>query len=608
MTKLFSCLAALFLALSAAAQTTVTGDITWGYRLDNTFADDENVKSIGTGSAGNYEVAIKVPADDMLKGASINGVRLPVRVAEVITAASVNIYGSDKKSLLTTQSVDLAELKDMSYCEVKLDAPVVLAEDAYVAFVFTTTGSTDGAKNPILYDKTVKEKGGFLLKSGSSFQDYSTYYGAFVLQVEVGNATLPNYSATIVPSSGQQTRQDLENTVDFTIVSDGAIHVTDIEYSISVDGGAAESRQVSVDIPAGLKQEAVIPVSFVAPHGLGEYKVEMSVLKVNGQDNSKAAEVSVSTFENISRIDRMVVMEEFTGTGCLYCPRGWAGLEKAHKAYPDRFIGLSIHQYSDDPMNYYEYPTLGGNSVPRCYFNRYSGGDVYYDILQTVKKYMEEVTNVEVHATASFADESRSSVVVNAEVTSIVPATYSLIYVLVADGLKSNKFVQSNYYYSFDASSFSDDPDDPMAKFCKGGIYGTYYCMPVYNDVVIGSSYDWSGNQGGSVTLEKEQTLTQSFTVDMPKASDKPELCEAIEKTGYDVYAVVLALNHLGIISNACRVKVENTTGMAPAGVGVLAPTEESCYSLGGIRMNGKTPGINVVKMNDGSSRKIMIK
>ena len=184
MKRLLSCLAALLVVLSASAQHTVADNIVWGYRLEPTFDGDDNVKAIGTGSAGNYEVGIKIPADGMFNRATISGVRLPIRSAEVITAAAVKVYGSDKKSVLTEQSVDLSLLADMSYCDVRLDNPVVMQGDAYVAFVFTTKGSSDKAKNPILYDKRTKEKESFLLKSGSSFSDYSSYYGAYILQVE----------------------------------------------------------------------------------------------------------------------------------------------------------------------------------------------------------------------------------------------------------------------------------------------------------------------------------------------------------------------------------------------------------------------------------------
>ena len=157
MKRLLSCLAALLVVLSASAQHTVADNIVWGYRLEPTFDGDDNVKAIGTGSAGNYEVGIKIPADGMFNGATISGVRLPIRSAEVITAAAVKVYGSDKKSVLTEQSVDLSLLADMSYCDVRLDNPVVMQGDAYVAFVFTTKGSSDKAKNPILYDKRTKE-------------------------------------------------------------------------------------------------------------------------------------------------------------------------------------------------------------------------------------------------------------------------------------------------------------------------------------------------------------------------------------------------------------------------------------------------------------------
>ena len=72
----------------------------------------------------------------------------------------------------------------------------------------------------------------------------------------------------------------------------------------------------------------------------------------NGNDNQateKSTDITLSTLEHF--IPRNVVVEEFTGTGCGWCPRGLVGMEKLRQTFGDRFIGIGIHQYnSTDAM------------------------------------------------------------------------------------------------------------------------------------------------------------------------------------------------------------------------------------------------------------------
>ena len=52
--------------------------IRWGSYQGEDFANDPNVSSIGMGVAGPVKAGIKVPAADLLTGATINRVMLPI--------------------------------------------------------------------------------------------------------------------------------------------------------------------------------------------------------------------------------------------------------------------------------------------------------------------------------------------------------------------------------------------------------------------------------------------------------------------------------------------------------------------------------------------------
>ena len=604
MYRIFTLFATLFVALASAAQSTVSGDITWGYRLADSFAGDDHIKFIGVGKAGESEIGLKVPANDMLKGGILNAVRIPVREAAVVSNAKVNVYASDMATLLSSEDVDVSRMSDLSYTDVELSVPVTLDDDVVVSVVYTTSGSTAAAKNPIVYDNSVKTKGAFLLKSGTKFQDYTSSYGAFVLQVKVSGATLSNYSAVFEPATGT-TRQDIVNTFDFPIVSNGAVDITDIDYGISVDGASEQEGHVKVSVPAGLSQKAVLPISFEAPHQIGQYEVKMRILKVNGQPNAKATEVTTFTFENISRFDRNCVMEEFTGMDCGYCTRGIAGMMKARAAYPDRFIGIAVHQFSGDLMNNWDYPSLCGNYVPACTYNREVAGDVYVDILQTVTKVISAVTPIDVHATAAFTDDSKKEVVVNASILSAVNASYEVVYALVGDGITGTNFIQTNYLYGDSQGKWDVTDDDPLSLFLAGGTYGKPYFRHTYDDVLLSSSYTSTVNQGGAFSLAADESTDRTYTLKLP--TDKT-LTDAIADSGYDLYAVVMVLNNFGYVTNACRVKVtDGSVGIGTIDRDAYEPREVSRYTIDGRRISGYTPGVNVVRMSDGTTRKIVV-
>lgn len=83
----------------------------------------------------------------------------------------------------------------------------------------------------------------------------------------------------------------------------------------------------------------------------------------------------------------VMVMEEFTGTWCSWCPRGMAFINYYHDIYPGRdgkgkFIAIALHSGSNDPMQMSneEYLTrafsdAGAVGYPAAWFNRTTCAD-----------------------------------------------------------------------------------------------------------------------------------------------------------------------------------------------------------------------------------------
>jgi hypothetical protein len=136
---------------------------------------------------------------------------------------------------------------------------------------------------------------------------------------------------------------------------------------------------------------------------------------------------------------------------------------------------------------------------------------------------------------------------------------YEVVYVLTADSLTgtSTAWRQSNYYNQYSAAEVGDAD---LAKFCKGGEYGTSRFAWNFDDVVIASSYNSLGNnQAASLgTLAAGQSVEDSYTLSLPA---KATLRTAVDASIDKVYAVAFVLNSEGAIAQAVKVAIAKSSG-----------------------------------------------
>ncbi len=586
------------------AQSTVDGTVQWGYYTGTSFND---LSCVGYGSqAGEYWVGVTIPANDLLKGTQIMAVDVPIYETSSISG-NIKVEFLDGSTVVASKTVAANTLTDYAPNTIVLDEPVTITKNLNLSVNFTTTGSTQSALYPILFDENTLAAGSLMLGDGTgAFSDYGEKFGCYAVTFQIAGIEMHDTNATFDVAEAT-TAMDTDNTVTYTVTSSASQAVKDIEYTISVAGGEPETRTAKVSIESGLGKTGTIDVAFHSPATVGDYNVDMAITKVNGIENSAANKVTTSTFHNLSRVlKRNVVMEEFTGTGCGYCPRGWAGMMQLNEEYGDRFIGIALHQYnSTDPMYIASssYP-LSYAGAPSSYIDRV-GSEVdpgYDSAAPVVAKRLNEVPGVAVTPVATFSDDFKT-VDVDATVDAAVAGTYQLVFVLTADGLTGTSFKQSNYYYSYTAAQWGYDSNSLVAKFCNGGEYGKSSVQLTFDDVALATSYKSSANKGGSVTLGTDETGTASYTLTMPT---KTALLTAIKNSDYNVYAVVIALAKDGTIANAGKVKVQ-----MPAGINEIATegaTEVARYSLDGRRLNGATTGVNIIRMSDGTSKTVIVK
>ena len=90
-------------------------------------------------------------------------------------------------------------------------------------------------------------------------------------------------------------------------------------------------------------------------------------------------EGSVTAVDRQESVPRNVVMEEFTGTWCGWCPRGMRAVELLSEIYGDRFIPIGVH-YNDvfESADFkYILDNYASGGFPGCTLNRLTSSDPY---------------------------------------------------------------------------------------------------------------------------------------------------------------------------------------------------------------------------------------
>ena len=308
-------------------------------------------------------------------------------------------------------------------------------------------------------------------------------------------------------------------------------------------------------------------------------------------------------------IERNVVAEQYTGTTRGYCPRGHVGMAKMRQTYGDRFIGIALHQYTtrpSDAMNIAisSYARLNFSGAPSCRLNRGVEIDPYYgsgyDVLDDFAEEMAIPGLAAVEVSGVF-NEDFTKVDAKANITPLFDGDYKLEFVLTADGLTGSGtgWNQSNYYYQYSPSQLPDD----LAPYAKGGEYGTGTIKNyVFNDVAIASSYVSSQNKVTVPSMTGGETSEFTYTLSMPTYT---KLKDALNMD--EIYVIALFISD-GKIINAAKAKVQTSEATGVRSISTEENGEAVSYSLDGRQLPASKKGLNIVRMADGSVRKVIVK
>ena len=600
--------------------------IWWGYGTET-----ENRGGLGVRAAETHDVAIFVaPDNSAIVGKTIKAIRFYLRDKANTNNVKVWISKSlpdDISSADYVQDVDQSALKagDESGKKQGLANDIALnkaytigSEGVYIGYSFTLTSASDEkTQYPILTWEGKKTANSFYLRTSKSINKWANFsnedYGRLSLQILVEGDFVQN---SVTPSS----LQDLvvvKNTTGkskLVVTNGGSAGISSIDYTIATDGEVGAEQHLDINPPfKTYGGQFTIDLPLAADANTGTTTKTITITKVNGKTNEASNKTVTCKLTTVGKqVKRGVVVEEFTGTGCPWCPRGLAGMKKLRDTFGENFIGVGIHQFNEtDPMYCKNYAKINFGGAPSCKIDRNETMDPFYgtsnDICDDFKEALARVAGVGVSVTGQL-NANRTEVTATATIDPLLSGTYEIAYALIGDELTGTGSVwkQSNNYAARTPAQWGTD-DPYLTPFCKGGKYGSSKVTLAYDDVLLASSYVSGTNKAKIDPLQEGKVVTNTYTLTLPT---KTVLKEAIEKAGYTKLTVIaMIIRKDGKIENAAKFYLSND----PAGVEGISENkselkEVARYTIDGRRISTPQRGLNIVKMSDGSTVKILVK
>lgn len=341
---------------------------------------------------------------------------------------------------------------------------------------------------------------------------------------------------------------------------------------------------------------------------------EINPFAIRVQLDDKFDTISYSVKDLAFQPVKRVIVEEMTGQDCGNCPRGHLAWENLERIYGDKVIMAGYHVYTGDSyesgMSSYVNQFLGLAGAPSAKIQRgetigsptyasinegktsYSFtsplGDCWFDLVQ---KEFDTDADADLGVTAYF-DETAQKVRATATAKfamNMQKQNIGLFLIITEDGLPG---FQHNYY--------SNDESEGLGEWGKGGTLGKEYVVYTHNDVVraqVGSYFGSTGYIPSTITSDKEYKAGIEF--------NKPAVNEIYNS---NVICMMIDAN-TGTVINVAKAKITDfASGIDGVNAADGNATETARYNAAGQIVTAPVKGLNIIRMSDGTIRKIIVK
>ena len=603
--------------IQPAAATPDYPDVTIGKddnRIDYGFYTGEGdiVTTTNNYKPETYDVAIKLN-DPAMVGTAIESITFPLQEVEGVSGIAVFLTSQlrveDGKNAadLTVKAVTPTE---PGFITVKLDKPYQIPEGGvFVGYSLTIDEVLSMANAmPIALTPEIHE-GGFYLHTSDGFLKWidaaEGLGGSSIIEVTLAGNTIKSNAAAVAEGQSQYVMTGEAFNVPVTVANHGANGIQSLDVSYSV-AGQTGTQHFDTAVDAFFGKSATVALNIPAIAEKGTYELAVTVDKVNAAANEDA---NVSTTVPIVVLNtvpkKRTLLEEYTGTWCGWCPRGFVGLEKLAEFYPDEYVLVSYHNGDDmEIMDYSLFPSPV-SGFPDAWMDRDVELDAYYGLVYGAKEFgiaddlaarNKDFGQADINLATTLNDD-QTAVTIDADVTfpyDLTDGNYAVEYILVADGLTDESWGQSNYY-----ANGSQGYPLYMDVFTMGEstIYGL-----VYNDVAVLTSEQLGGSQNAITAATADTPVKLQYTFNLADAVNTAgdPVIQDVQK----VKIVALLKDAVtGKVVNANKVKIGASTGIINVQRSTLNAQPSTFYDLMGRRVSQPTKGLYIT-----NGRKVVIK
>lgn len=579
-------------------------------------SDEMGTNALGLNGSGQFKAGVEFTKAQI--GHFVGGQITKVRFAlgELIGASKVSVYKVALESgEMTLMSEEAVASTQKGWNDVTLTTPVAVEDgvDYLICYDFTSVPgkyplATDLGANP-----TGGVDGGCLMygnlgQGGTGWYNFGTQYGNFCIQAVVKGGSFPDEDITISSFTSAKFVQAGQNIAySYRIKNNGNNIPSAYTIDVLLDNNVIATAETPVALtnsPQTVNGNATIPADAAS----GKHTLAVKVTKINGQAPTEYTEDDIAGMDVSVYAESMLrqknLVEEFTSTKCVACPYAGPVLEALSELRNDIVI-MAHHDNipsSGDPMVCDESlalsKTFNQSGNPCAMFNRYYETNTELNSAQTITLgigYKSQYVNQAAEMLNQVIENSNNvPAFANINIkTEYNESTRELSVEVYGSGVSDFKD-----YVGEDAVLSVFLTEDGIKAAQTGGsrdAIHNHVTRKALSDA-FGGAINWNGN-----------TYSNKYTITLD-SSWKPENMHVVafinrpvgnETSIDDVY-----------VNNAetCKLGESITAGIeAPItdkGTGV----EVERYTVDGRKISKPVKGLNIVKMSDGRTIKVIVK
>lgn len=329
---------------------------------------------------------------------------------------------------------------------------------------------------------------------------------------------------TITPETPETTFGADAISINGTIDNLGSKTVSGIDLTLKdTDGKEIDRLTLDVTLANGETAEFKFAKQLSLVKGeLNNYRIE---LKSGDIENAYNGTIKALSFQTTKR----VLLEENTGTHCVFCPSGHVTIERLEKDFGDKFIPLAIHGYvngsafqNSTALSYAQF--LGANGAPSARIDRlpevysamgegwhiiHAKGNTWYDV---VAKQLQK--NADADITINDFTISGNTISIDADVKyafNCSDMNLNILTAVIEDNLVDR---QANTFSNYDPEDAND-----MKDWAQGGQYGDDFPTITFTNVFRGLANNnrFNGEAGFlPSSIRADQVYPVKFEMPLP--------------------------------------------------------------------------------------------